>query len=153
MERHIQWKQFLLYFLAILGLGSLSAISVEWLSGLSVAQIYQQLTLPPLSPAGSVFGPAWGVLYILLALYASTLWQQPVLKWLNGLQLVLNIVWTPIFFGLGNVWLALFVILVMDGLTLVLILKDDAKIHYVLYPYLAWLIFATYLTVGVLVLN
>ncbi len=29
MERHIQWKQFLLYFLAILGLGSLSAISVE----------------------------------------------------------------------------------------------------------------------------
>lgn len=143
----------LIYFALLIVLGSLSSLSVEWLSGESVAQIYTDINLPPMSPPGWVFGPAWVFLYVVLSVYSATLNVSSVLGKVNTIQLVLNIVWTPIFFGLGLTWLALIVVIAMDVLTVILIVRDTQKIRLILYVYLAWLIFATYLTFGVLILN
>ncbi|WP_270621844.1 TspO/MBR family protein [Weissella viridescens] len=153
MNNRVRFKKMLIYFALLIVLGSLSSLSVEWLSGESVAQIYTDINLPPMSPPGWVFGPAWVFLYVVLSVYSATLNVSSVLGKVNTIQLVLNIVWTPIFFGLGLTWLALIVVIAMDVLTVILIVRDTQKIRLILYVYLAWLIFATYLTFGVLILN
>jgi tryptophan-rich sensory protein len=71
-------------------------------------------------------------------------------------QLILNFAWTPIFFNLGQFWLALVVLLVM-WLVEVLILAKARKISgpafYCLIPYLLWTTFAAYLNISIALLN
>ena len=62
-----------LFTVAILILGSLSSFSVEWIRGVSIAEVYGEFNLPPLAPPRWLFGPAWGILYILLGIYCAKL--------------------------------------------------------------------------------
>ena len=147
----------IVYSLAIIILGSLSSLSVEWVRGVSIGDIYATFTLPPFSPPQWLFGPAWIFLYILLGIYCANLNKatkyQPQLYLVMYVQLALNILWTIAFFTIGNFLLASIMIVVMDILVIWLLLADTRKIRYILVPYLLWLLFATYLSISVTILN
>lgn len=123
---------------------------------------YAALTKPPLAPPPSVFGPVWTVLYTLMGVAVWRIWQQPAsaartraLR-LFAVQLAINAVWSPVFFGMQNLWLALAVIgamLVAIVLTIRAFRALDATAAWLLVPYLAWVAFATYLNAAFAVLN
>ena len=69
---------------------------------------YQSLNQPSFTPPSWVFGPVWTILYLMIAIVAyriayaqETSWKIPTLA-LWALQIVLNTLWTPIFFGAKN---------------------------------------------------
>lgn len=123
---------------------------------------YAALDKPMLNPPNWVFGPVWSVLYLLmgvaLALVILENTKQPKKKayvW-YGLQLVLNTVWSLVFFGLHAPWLGVVTILALI-VSIVLTISEFYRIKkitaWLLVPYLAWVCFATYLTVGIALLN
>ncbi|MGR8823397.1 tryptophan-rich sensory protein [Leuconostoc citreum] len=146
-----------LFTVAILILGSLSSFSVEWIRGVSIAEVYVEFNLPPLAPPRWLFGPAWGILYILLGIYcaklSSVITNRQVIYYAMYGQLALNILWTVVFFSFANLWLASIMIVVMDSLVVWLLVLDQRRVKYLLIPYLAWLLFASYLSIAVLILN
>jgi len=123
---------------------------------------YEELVRPPLTPPGWVFGPVWTFLYAMIAvsvfLYVRRTRFQPS-GWIYGLialHLVCNLIWTYLFFGLESPGIALIDILLLD-LTLVALVVAFWRAHrgasILLWPYLAWVLFATYLNAGFCLLN
>ncbi|HJY98518.1 MAG TPA: TspO/MBR family protein [Patescibacteria group bacterium] len=124
---------------------------------------YQTLDKPFFTPPSWLFGPAWGVLYILLAISVILIIKKGIknkkvkdaLK-IFAIQLVLNLLWSPVFFGLKNILLALILILILWYFILETI-KEFAKIDktasFLLYPYLAWVSFAAALNFSFWLLN
>ena len=122
---------------------------------------YYNLTKPPLAPPDSIFPPVWSILYfsMLVALLLSLF--KPTQNKKSGyiyfaVQLILNLLWTPAFFYLQNIVLALIVIILLD-IFVILTIKSFYKVSkisgLILMPYLLWILFATYLNIGYLVLN
>jgi len=123
---------------------------------------YQSLIQPPLAPPAWLFAPVWTILYISMAValflyarktsYKSKAWGYV----LFFTQLLVNFAWTPAFFGVKNITLALAIVILLDILVLFNIIeffkvsKTSARI---LIPYFIWIVFATYLNFGILFLN
>jgi len=122
---------------------------------------YNSLIKPPFAPPSWVFTPAWIFLYVTifvsLILYVLAPAQDKKAGYIYfSIQLILNFLWAPVFFGLKNILAALFVIILLDIFTIFTIQKfySVSKIAGgILLPYLFWLIFATYLNFGYLILN
>lgn len=119
---------------------------------------YYNLVKPPLAPPDWVFQPVWLVLYVTIfiafLLYARKTDKNKKLGYIYFiLQLILNFLWTPAFFYLENIKLALVVILLLD-VFVVLTIKKFYSISkpsgLILIPYFVWIIFATYLNIGYL---
>ncbi len=124
---------------------------------------YAGLNKPFFSPPDWLFGPAWTTLYILMGIALFLVWQKgtknkkvrKALK-LFGIQLLLNASWSPVFFGAKSLFLAFVIIVFMWIFILKTILafgKIDRRAGYLLYPYLAWVSFATILNFAVWLLN
>jgi benzodiazapine receptor len=122
---------------------------------------YADLDKPPLLPPNEVFGPVWGVLYLLIGIALFLAWITP--KKNAGLvyvafftQLALNAAWSWAFFGLQLPWLGVLVILLLLA-AIVWSIAEFRKVSKsaagLMLPYLAWTLFATYLTFGVVILN
>ncbi|KAJ3823461.1 TspO/MBR-related protein [Lentinula raphanica] len=125
------------------------------LSGFPTAQVvrgpwYNSLRFPPGRPPKEVFPIVWPLLYICntslalgIALYYT--------------QLAMNFAWTPLFFGLKRVGLALIDSVLMTGTTLyaarLLHGPTGSRTTYLLFPYCGWLCFAVYLNAGIWWLN
>jgi len=123
---------------------------------------YQSLNKSALTPPGYVFSVAWTILYILMAITVFLYIKGGINKektfalWVFGIQLILNLLWSPIFFGLHNVYLAFGIILLLLILVLwviVLFHKTSKTAAYLLVPYFLWLIFAAYLNFEIIRLN
>ncbi len=126
-------------------------------------QWYNELAKPAFTPAAEIFAPAWLILYSLIfisfLLYLKSKNNLPSKK--RGfsiffVQLVLNISWTPVFFGLKNPYLGLIIICVLAIyiiLTIIEFYKFSKLASYLLLPYLVWVIFAIYLNAGIIILN
>jgi len=123
---------------------------------------FNTLTGPALVPPDALFGLAWGVLYILIGLAAAVALRPSVQKpkrtavILLLLQLTLNALWTPVFFGLHNLAGALILIGMMLAEGVLMhraFYRLDKRAAYLLWPYWGWLLFATYLTAGYVRLN
>ena len=123
---------------------------------------YLELQRPPLTPPSWVFGPVWSVLYVMIAvsifLYVKQTWKSPH-YWayaLICLHLTTNFAWTPIFFGAQRPGYALLDIILLD-ISLVLIIAHFWYTYkpssVLLFPYLVWVLFATYLNAGFFVMN
>ncbi|KAA8324791.1 tryptophan-rich sensory protein [Leuconostoc carnosum] len=147
----------ILFTLVIFLLGALSSFSVEWIRGVSIGEVYGTFRLPPFAPPRWLFGPAWGFLYILLGIYCANLnsvkKNRTMIYSFMYIQLILNIFWTVVFFSFANLFWASVMIVVMDILVFGLLLADHRRIRYILIPYLVWLLFASYLSIAVLLLN
>ena len=123
---------------------------------------YHTLAHPPFVPPDFIFGMVWTVLYLLIGLAAVVVFYRGMEEkhhtavWLLGIQLMLNACWTPVFFGLHNIPLALAVVALMlaEGFFMHRAFKKHSKLAaLMLWPYWLWLGFATYLTAGFLMLN
>ena len=123
---------------------------------------YQALAKPAATPPDWVFPVAWSLLYILMGLALAIVlnargsrYRAPAIV-LFVVQLILNLAWTPLFFGLHKVWPAVAVIAVLFVLatvTTVLFGRVRSLAGWMLVPYLAWLVYAGLLSYGVAVLN
>lgn len=123
---------------------------------------YLGLAKPSFQPSGWLFGPVWTLLYSLMGVAlvrVAVRRDRPGARQAIGLfaaQMVLNAIWSPIFFGAEAIALALGVILllvVMVGLTMRRFFAVDRLAGWLLVPYLAWLAFATVLNGAIVVLN
>lgn len=116
---------------------------------------YKSLKKPPWQPPSYVFGPVWTLLYILMGVAAWRVWKagggkQPMI--LYGVQLVLNIAWSFLFFKAHNITWALFDIVALLSVlvaTTSAFFRVDRTAGYLMMPYLAWVTFATALTFSV----
>jgi translocator protein len=124
---------------------------------------YQQLIKPSWSPPAWLFGPAWTILYILIAIsFGKVFWlyRQKKLPFKVALPFILNLIFnlafTPIQFGLRNNLLASLDILLVLG-TLIWAMKVIYPrirwIAYIQIPYLLWVLFATALQLYITYLN
>lgn len=122
---------------------------------------YNSLISPPLSPPAFIFAPVWFVLYLFifisLGFYIISNGANKKLGYIYFfIQLILNLSWTPIFFGMKNILLALIVVILLDifvALTIFEFSKVSKLAAGLLFPYIIWILFATYLNSGYLFLN
>ncbi|WBU38299.1 TspO/MBR family protein [Homoserinibacter sp. YIM 151385] len=122
------------------------------------------------TPPNAVFGPVWTVLYTVMSVSAWLVWRERsreprlVRRALAAYvaQLVLNAIWTPVFFGLypllgsAALWAALGIILLLDAAILVTMLRfwEVRRVSAViLIPYWAWALYATTLTWALAAMN
>ena len=124
----------------------------------SAAEFYGSLELPRWAPPAWLFGPAWSILYLLMATAAWRVWGiagfdgARVELTLYAVQLVLNAAWSWFFFvrrsGLGStievslLWISIL-------LTMLWFLARDPIAGLLFVPYLMWVSFAMALTVAV----
>ncbi|MCO6392036.1 tryptophan-rich sensory protein [Aliihoeflea aestuarii] len=120
---------------------------------------YQSLAKPPFNPPNWIFAPVWTILYVLIAVAGWRIWRErstrgAMTAW--WVQLGLNFLWSPVFFTLNSIGLALLVILALL-VTIIVFIRiawDRDRISAVLFiPYLAWVAFATLLNASIWFLN
>lgn len=122
---------------------------------------YATLNKPFFSPPNWLFAPVWTTLYALMGIYFYLLWNSPkksapALRRFFLIHLVLNSLWSIVFFGFKSPLGALFIILALVFMIAYLIIKGfqiNRYAPYLLMPYLAWVSFATVLNAVVWVLN
>jgi tryptophan-rich sensory protein len=130
-----------------------------WLTAGSIADWYPTLAKPSFNPPDWVFAPVWSTLFLLMAIAAWRVWRRA--GWGAGLvlyfvQLVGNLAWSALFFGLQRPGLAL----VDCALLLVLIIattfqfrRHDGLAALLMLPYIAWVAFACILNGAIVALN
>lgn len=124
---------------------------------------YAGLAKSPLNPPSWVFGPVWTVLFILMGISLFLVWREGIERpdvraalLVFGVQLVLNVLWSALFFGLQSPFLAFLEIIVLWCAilaTIVLSARVSTAAAWLLVPYLLWVSFAAYLTWAVWTLN
>lgn len=123
---------------------------------------YITLNKPPFTPPNFIFGPVWTILYLLMGISLYLVWQTK-----NGkekrrgiklflAQLILNALWSLVFFGV-HALLPAFGVIIILWLLILLTIRSFLEINkvaaYLLYPYLVWVSFATALNLGIVILN
>ena len=155
MQLSNQWWMLAGFLVVTFGVATVGGIAT---SG-SVRSWYPTLTKPAWNPPGWVFGPVWTALYAMMAVAAWLVWRQA--GWggalaLFGMQLALNAAWSPLFFGLHRIDLALGDIVLMWAAivaTMVAFWKVTPAAGWLFVPYLLWVTFATALNFALWRLN
>ena len=130
----------------------------------SIETWYVMLEKPVFNPPNWIFMPVWTLLYILMAVAAGLVWdkikeQNEEVKKALGfflIQLILNAIWSYLFFGLKNPMLALIEIILLWLMiyeTYLKFIKINKTAGYLLIPYLAWVGFAAILNGSIWWLN
>lgn len=124
---------------------------------------YATLAKPALTPPGWLFGPVWLTLYLSMGIALYLVWKEDTKRHavqqalsLFSLQLIVNAVWSTLFFGLQSPLWALADILVLWLLLIATILafwRIRRPAAYLLIPYLLWVSFAAYLNAAIYFLN
>ncbi|MCP8938714.1 tryptophan-rich sensory protein [Alsobacter sp. SYSU M60028] len=129
----------------------------------SIPLWYERLAKPAFTPPNWVFGPVWTLLYAMMALAFwrilrlppdRTRRRQAIMTFAT--QIVLNALWSVVFFGLRNPPLALAVILALEAAilaTLYAFAKLDRVAGWLLAPYPLWVAYATALNAAIVWLN
>jgi benzodiazapine receptor len=128
----------------------------------SVATWYQALHKPWFTPPDVVFNPIWAFLYVTMAVAAWLVWRRfesPLRREaliVFTLQLMLNLGWSALFFGLQRIDLALAELLILQALviyTWVRFRAIDRRAGFLFLPYTLWVGFAVALNAGIWLLN
>lgn len=123
---------------------------------------FNSLTKPFLNPPSKLFPPVWTVLYILifvslaLFIFAKSDYSKRKGYLYFAIQIILNLLWSPVFFIRHNIGLALFIVILLDIFVIFTIknfYKSSKWSAFLLVPYLLWILFATYLNFAYLILN
>lgn len=120
---------------------------------------YENLVKPSFNPPNWIFAPVWTVLYVFVAVTGWRLWtleenKRAIRLWV--VQLLLNFIWSPVFFGAELLGLALVIIsgLLVVVLCLVSCLWSLDRLSAVLLiPYAMWVTFALMLNAAIVSLN
>jgi len=129
----------------------------------SINNWYMSLSKPPFNPPNWIFQPVWTVIYILLGLSFFIIWthkgeskfKKKAIR-LFITQLILNSLWSIIFFGLKSPILAgleIIYLWIVIFLTIKYFYKISKTAAYLLIPYIAWVTFAAFLNFSIVLLN
>ncbi len=130
----------------------------------NIGDTYKNFSRPPLSPPGIVFPIVWVILYGLMGVASYIIFEEVKGKEekrrqaliFYGLQLIVNFIWPILFFRFEAYTASVFLILLLLVLVIITAVKFkelNSTAFWLMVPYILWLIFATYLNVGVAVLN
>jgi len=159
--KNIKLHYAIISILGCLSIGFLGSLTTQS----SIQTWYPTIAKPFFNPPAWVFAPVWTLLYILMGLSFAIIWSHSTNKlnkikkkamFIFGIQLVLNALWSVLFFGLCNPFLAFIEILLLWLLifeTIKAFKKIDVLASKLLYPYLAWVSFATILNASIWYLN
>ncbi len=149
----------ILSVVACLLLGGISGIATTS----SITGWYTTITKPSFNPPNWIFGPAWTLLYILMGIAFALIWNAGTEKKevkkamkLFGLQLILNLIWSFLFFTMQNPAIAfidIVILLIAINTTIRHFSAINKTSAYLLIPYLLWVSFATLLNGSIWYLN
>ena len=150
----------LIFVATCLGVGFIAGMATQT----GVKTWFPTLVKPVFNPPSWLFGPVWTLLYVMMGIAFGLVWSsdfkdKKALKTamiVFGIQLVLNALWSILFFGLQNPLLAMIEILLLWLFifeTIKLFKPINAIASLLLYPYLAWVSFATILNCSIWWLN
>ena len=154
---------------------ALAAGGISSVFAMSAMKEYGALRQPPLAPPSWLFPVVWTILFVVMGISAARIYIVGKQDRSGGtvrcgdnsdiggqaacalrVQLILNMLWTPLFFTL-NLRLAALVLLVMLLITVIVMacsfFKLDKVSGILMLPYIAWLLFAGYLNLGTYILN
>ncbi len=120
---------------------------------------YAGLAKPPFNPPNWIFAPVWTLLYIMVAVAGWRTWQsEPRASGMTGwfLQLALNFIWSPAFFGAHQIGAALIIVTMLLAAILAFIVMRwprDRTAALLFVPYATWVAFATLLNGSIWILN
>lgn len=124
-------------------------------------ELYLSLQKPPLSPSGIIFPFVWTFLYIMLGIASYFIEESGICdknrpRQLYGITLALNFLWPIVFFALEWYAFAAVIIIAMVAVavfTLYFYYNCDKNAAYIFFFFFIWILYATYLNIGVAVLN
>ncbi len=147
-----KWKTYAAYIIVTLLGGILVALIT--MDGM---QVYSALEKPMLTPPAWLFPIAWTILYILMAIGASRYaLKSKMISGVYFLQLIVNYLWSIIFFNFNAYLFAFFWLLLLLALVIIMTVqfyKVDKLAGLLQIPYILWLAFAGYLNIMVYLLN
>lgn len=120
---------------------------------------YAELIKPSFNPPSWLFGPVWSILYLLVAIAGWRLWKFNRFGWAMRfwwIQLLLNFIWSPIFFNAQRIDFAFIVITMLFATIIALIVtiwRSNRLVAFLSIPYAAWVGFASVLNFSILILN
>jgi len=134
----------------------------SFFTGPAVKTWYLVINKPSWNPPSWLFAPVWTSLFILMGIAFYLVWSMKMnnkVRFAIKLfiaQLVLNVLWSVFFFGMGNFWLAFLEIIVL-WIAIALTIVDFSKVNktaaWLLVPYILWVSFASYLNFTIAILN
>ncbi|WP_312357830.1 TspO/MBR family protein [Agrobacterium sp.] len=144
---------YVVFVVAVVAIGALIGVNNvpgEW---------YQSLQKPFFNPPNWIFGPVWTTLYVLIGIAGARTWIRKRMGtrmrlWFT--QMVLNFLWSPIFFGMQSPAGALIIIISMLVCILAFIAlsyRRDRVSMWLFMPYALWVAFATVLNASIGILN
>ena len=144
-----------------IGVCELAGIAGSFFTVSSIPTWYSTLIKPALNPPAWIFGPVWVTLYALMGISLWLVWRSNSSEkrraiWLFIVQLVLNAIWSPIFFGAHSISNALAVIVLLWAaivLTILIFKRISKPAAWLLLPYILWVSFAAYLNFAIWILN
>lgn len=147
---------------------AITCVAAGYLSGLatqsSVDTWFQTLKKPSFNPPDWLFAPVWTTLYVMMGIAGGLVWSRierekdTVKKALLffAIQLALNVLWSFLFFGMRNPFIAFIEIILLWLMiyeTYAKFAKIDKVAGYLFIPYLLWVSFATVLNASIWWLN
>jgi tryptophan-rich sensory protein len=143
----------ILFIVAVLGFGlfiGINNIPGEW---------YQSLAKPSFNPPNWIFAPVWSILYVIIGFVGARTFlnhrhSASMRFWIA--QMMFNFAWSPLFFGVHEIAMALIVIIALLVSIIGFIATSwnrDRPSALLFTPYLAWVTFATMLNASILLMN
>ncbi len=151
-----KWTPYIVSIFIALAVGGLGALLT-----MNSMDIYGQLNQPPLSPPAFLFPIVWTILYTLMGVSSAIIYKSNDLEKNDALkiyafQLIVNFLWTLIFFNMREFLFSFVWLVLLDILVIIMIVKfyRISPVSGLLQiPYLLWVLFATYLNFGIFLLN
>lgn len=129
----------------------------------NIATWYVGIVRPAFNPPNWIFAPVWTTLFILMGISLYLVWEKGLDRRnarmavsVFGVQLILNILWSVLFFGFQNPLLGLVEIIVLWVailVSIVLFYRISKTGAYLLIPYILWVSFAAFLNYNIYILN
>ena len=129
----------------------------------SVKTWYTTINKPSFNPPNSVFGPVWSSIFVLIGIALYLVWRER--KNVSGygwsilvyfLQLILNLMWSYLFFyqhHIGFALIEIFILLIAIIANAFIFYRINKTAGLLFIPYILWVSFASYLTYSIFILN
>ncbi|CAN5178927.1 TspO/MBR family protein [soil metagenome] len=157
--KNIRIKPFIISLFVCFSAGAIGSI----FTASSIPTWYATLNKPFFNPPNWIFGPVWTTLYFLMAVSLYKVWinktntnNKNIALICFGSQLLLNTLWSIIFFGFKSPFLAFITIIILWILILQMIIsfyRIDKNAGLLQIPYLLWVSFAALLNFFIMILN
>ena len=139
-------------------------ISASFIGGL-VSVIFREpwysgLVKSNYNPPDWIFAPVWTTLYVMMTLAIWFFWHSNKRDintvYIYFIHIVFNATWSIVFFGLHQIFIALFVLIILITFIIILIVRFkrvNFVSYYLMIPYLLWCLYALFLNYNLLILN